>query len=319
MNTGAAANLDSGTDSGGADSGAEGREGDESRSSPIPVSFVRVVEVGPRDGLQNEAVVLETDQKIRFVQTLAESGLSHIEVTSFVSRTRVPQLADAESVFARLERRPGVRYSALVPNERGLDRALAAGVDSIALFTAASDAFAIRNIGMTIAESLKAFRKITSVASGRRLWVRTYISTAFDCPFSGPVAPQSVLDVAADLLNQLYAPKENDLHISIDRRCNCIAVQANDEQIEAIKELIKRIDQPKSVEGSGVRVFPLANADGEEFVSELESRFSGSGAQFGYDAHSNAAVVRAKDKVLAQVEQFIKSRGDAGAESRSDR
>lgn len=183
------------------DTDLKGHEGRGQRSRSGSVTFVRIVEVGPRDGLQNEPGVLETGEKVRFIDMLADSGLSDIEVSSFVSPSRVPQLADADSVFKLLERRPGVRYSALVPNERGLERALAAGVDSIALFTAASEAFALRNIGMTIAQSLEEFRAIAITAKARRLWVRAYISTAFDCPFSGPVAPQAVLSVALDLLD----------------------------------------------------------------------------------------------------------------------
>jgi hydroxymethylglutaryl-CoA lyase len=165
-----------------------------------PVSKVRIVEVGPRDGLQNEPVVLTTEEKVRFVEMLASSGLKDIEVSSFVSPGRVPQLADAESVFARLRKQPGVSYSALVPNRRGLDRAMTAGVDGIALFTAASDAFALRNIGRTIEQSLIDFRALVPDARSSGLWVRAYISTAVACPFSGPTPPDAVLPIVRDLL-----------------------------------------------------------------------------------------------------------------------
>ena len=163
-------------------------------------SRVRIVEVGPRDGLQNEPVILATADKVRFVELLAQSGLRDIEVSSFVSQSRVPQLADADAVFARLSRQPGVRYSALVPNQRGLDRAMAAGVDGIAVFTAASEAFALRNIGRTIEQSLEDFRGIVSMAKGSGLWARGYISTAFACPFAGPIAPGAVLPIVEALL-----------------------------------------------------------------------------------------------------------------------
>lgn len=162
--------------------------------------YVRVVEVGPRDGLQNESAFVPTDDKVRFVEMLADSGLQEIEVSSFVSPKRVPQLADAEEVFARLPERPGVRYSALVPNAKGLERALAAGVRAIALFTAASETFNQKNIGMTIAESLEGFRALLPAARAHGLRVRAYVSTAFVCPYEGAIAPEKVVAVVGKLV-----------------------------------------------------------------------------------------------------------------------
>src|SRR6478672_4948491 len=118
---------------------------------------VRIVEVGPRDGLQNEEAVVPADAKVAFIEALAASGLQVVEATSFVSPRAIPQLADADQVFPRIHRRAGVRYPVLVPNLRGLQRAEAAGVDAIAVFTAATDAFTTRNIRMTADESLAAF------------------------------------------------------------------------------------------------------------------------------------------------------------------
>ncbi len=163
------------------------------------VRRVRVVEVGPRDGLQNEATLVPTEDKVRFVEMLADAGFADIEVSSFVSPERVPQLADAADVFARLAPRPAVRYSALVPNAKGLERALAAGVRAIALFTAASETFTQRNIGMTIAESLRGFRALLPTARAHGLWVRAYVSTAFVCPYEGPIPPGRVVPVAGEL------------------------------------------------------------------------------------------------------------------------
>jgi isopropylmalate/homocitrate/citramalate synthase len=160
---------------------------------------VRVVEVGPRDGLQNEAVTVPTSDKVRFVEMLAEAGFADIEVSSFVSPQRVPQLADAAEVFASLSTRPSVRYSALVPNAKGLERALAAGVRAIALFTAASETFTQRNIGMTIAGSLEVFRALLPAARAHDLWVRAYISTAFVCPYEGQITPEKVVAVVQEL------------------------------------------------------------------------------------------------------------------------
>lgn len=165
----------------------------------IPVK-VRVVEVGPRDGLQNEAVILSTEDKVQFIEMLAEAGFADIEVSSFVNPARVPQLADASEVFARLAPRADVRYSALVPNAKGLERALDADVKAIALFTAVSETFTQRNIGTTIAGSLDNFRALMPRARAKGLWVRAYVSTAFVCPFEGIIPPAQVLPIVAELL-----------------------------------------------------------------------------------------------------------------------
>ena len=160
---------------------------------------VRVVEVGPRDGLQNEAVILSTDDKVRLVELLAASGLADIEVSSFVSPKRVPQLADASEVFTRLKAARDVRYWALVPNRVGLQRALAAGVRAIAVFTAASETFTQRNIGMSITDSLKTFTQIVPEARAAGVRVRAYVSTAFVCPYEGTISPEQVLPVVSAL------------------------------------------------------------------------------------------------------------------------
>ena len=160
---------------------------------------VTVVEVGPRDGLQNEAAVVPAADKVRLIERLADAGVAVVEATSFVSPRAVPQLADADEVLPAIRRRPGVRYPVLVPNVRGLDRALAAGADAIAVFTAASDEFTRANIGMTIAESLLAFAPVLQRAQAEGMWTRGYISTAFGCPYSGDVRPEVVAGVAAAL------------------------------------------------------------------------------------------------------------------------
>ena len=143
---------------------------------------VRVYEVGPRDGLQNEAAPIPTEAKLRFISLLADAGLREIEATSFVSPKAIPQLADADALMASLERRAGVRYPVLVPNERGLDRATAAGVDAIAVFTAASEAFTRANINMSIAESIDGFRPVVRRAREQGWWTLGYLSTAFGFP-----------------------------------------------------------------------------------------------------------------------------------------
>ena len=161
---------------------------------------VRVYEVGPRDGLQNESEPIPTDAKLRFIELLADAGLREIEATSFVSPRAIPQLADADGLMARLERRTGVRYPVLVPNERGLARAEAAGADAVCVFTAASEAFTAHNINMTIAESIDAFRPVVARARERGWWTRGYVSTAFGCPYQGAVDEAAVVDVSQRLL-----------------------------------------------------------------------------------------------------------------------
>ncbi len=161
---------------------------------------VTIVEVGPRDGLQNERAFIPTELKVRFVDALSDAGLPAVEVTSFVSPKSIPQLADADEVLRAIARRPGVRYPVLVPNERGFERALAAGAHEIAVFTAASETFNHRNINATIAESIERFRPVVVAARANRMRVRGYVSTAFGCPYEGPIKPAAVLDVMLRLL-----------------------------------------------------------------------------------------------------------------------
>ena len=161
---------------------------------------VRIYEVGPRDGLQNEATPIPTEAKARFVALLVAAGLREIEATSFVSPSAIPQLADADALMALLDRPDGVRFPVLVPNQRGLDRAEAAGVDAIAVFTAASDAFTARNIGMTVEESLTTFAPVLGRARDLGWWTRGYVSTAFGCPYTGRVEPSRAVEVAVRLV-----------------------------------------------------------------------------------------------------------------------
>jgi hydroxymethylglutaryl-CoA lyase len=162
---------------------------------------VRIYEVGPRDGLQNEAAAIPTATKARFIELLADAGLREIEVTSFVAPRAVPQLADADELLSGLRRRPGVRYPVLVPNLRGLARAEAAGADALAVFTAASDAFTSANIGMTVDESLAAFAAVLARAGELGWWRRGYVSTAFGCPYTGRVDPARAVEVGLRLLD----------------------------------------------------------------------------------------------------------------------
>ncbi len=161
---------------------------------------VRIYEVGPRDGLQAEETVVATDAKLTFIGLLADAGLREIEATSFVSARAIPQLADADALMSRLQRRAGVRYPVLVPNERGMQRAIEAGVDAICLFTAATESYARHNINMGIDESLAAFAPVAATARERGMWIRGYVSTAFGCPYEGEVSAAAVVDVSQRLL-----------------------------------------------------------------------------------------------------------------------
>lgn len=162
---------------------------------------VRIVEVGPRDGLQNESRAIPTDVKVALVDALSEAGYDEIEVSAFVSPKWVPQLADAADVFARIRRRPGVIYAALVPNEQGLERALEAKAGKIAVFTAASETFNRKNINAGIEESIARFAPVVPRALQAGVRVRGYISTAFWCPYEGKIDPAAVVPVAKRLLD----------------------------------------------------------------------------------------------------------------------
>ena len=163
-------------------------------------SRVTIVEVGPRDGLQNESAKISTADKVAFVDRLSAAGCPVIEVSAFVSPKWVPQMADAADVFAAITRRPDVRYTALVPNLAGLERAHAAGVAEVAIFAASSESFSNKNINQTVAESLETYRAVCDRAITLGLRVRAYLSTAFGCPFEGHVEPRRVADVAEALI-----------------------------------------------------------------------------------------------------------------------
>jgi len=164
-----------------------------------PHDNVTVVEVGPRDGLQNEPATIPTATKLELIHRLAASGLPVVEATSFVHPDKVPQLADAEDVMAGLQRQSAVRYPVLVPNSEGLERALSAGAREIAVFTAASEQFNQKNINCSIDESLQRFRPLVEAALQHGLWVRGYISCVLGCPYQGRVPLSAVVHVAEQL------------------------------------------------------------------------------------------------------------------------
>ncbi|HEX9990284.1 MAG TPA: hydroxymethylglutaryl-CoA lyase [Chloroflexia bacterium] len=169
----------------------------------MPPSFpqrVTVYEVGPRDGLQNEKQAVPTEAKIKYVNLLSQAGFPYIEATSFVSPRAIPQLGDAAEVMAGIDRADGVRYPVLVPNEKGMRRALGAGATDVAVFTAASESFTKANINSSIQESLDNFKPVLALARDNGIAVRGYVSTAFGCPYEGEVPPEKVREVTLSLL-----------------------------------------------------------------------------------------------------------------------
>jgi hydroxymethylglutaryl-CoA lyase len=161
---------------------------------------VSIFETSPRDGLQNEQRQVSTNDKITLIDMLSNCGITQIEVTSFVSPKWVPQMADAEAVFSGIRKVPGLVYSALTPNLQGFERAAAAGADAVAIFASASEAFSLKNINCTIAESFERFHPVVKAAQAAAVPVRAYVSCVVECPYSGPTHPQQVADVAARLL-----------------------------------------------------------------------------------------------------------------------
>lgn len=162
-------------------------------------SRVRIVEVGPRDGLQNEAAIVPVEAKVALIEALADAGLTTIEAGSFVSPKWAPQMADTADVLAGLTRRPGVSYPVLTPNLQGLERALASGAGEIAVFGAASESLSRRNINCSIAESLERFAPVAERARAAGIKVRGYVSCVLGCPYEGDVSPDAVAGVAASL------------------------------------------------------------------------------------------------------------------------
>lgn len=162
---------------------------------------VHIVEVGPRDGLQNEPRIIPTAQKVELIDLLSRTGLEKIEAASFVSRRRVPQMADGAEVLAAISRRPGVAYGALVPNLKGYERARAAGADEVAVFVSASEGFSQKNINCSIADSLVRLRAVAAAANAGRVPVRGYVSCVVACPYDGPTPAEAVAALTTALLD----------------------------------------------------------------------------------------------------------------------
>ncbi|MDQ6781321.1 MAG: hydroxymethylglutaryl-CoA lyase [Candidatus Eremiobacteraeota bacterium] len=285
---------------------------------------VTIVEVGPRDGLQNERAIIPTALKIQFIDALSAAGLPVIEATSFVSPASIPQLSDADDVLRGIRRTPGVRYPVLVPNERGLERALAAGAEEIALFTAASETFNRRNINATIAESLQRFRPVVATVKARALRVRGYISTGFGCPYEGPVAPEAVARVAVQLLelgvdelsigDTIGVATPNDILALCDRLLKVtdvgrIALHLHDTRGTALANILAGLQAGIAIfdaSAGGLGGCPFApGAAGNVATEDLLYLLDGMGIQTGV---SLAGVVQATSLLAAQLQHPMPSK-----------
>ena len=192
------------------------------------MATVEIVEMGPRDGLQNEARIIPTDEKVALIDRLSACGYQRIEVASFVSPKWVPQMADGAEVMSQIARTPGVRYTALTPNARGLERALGAGANEVAVFGAASEGFSKANLNATIDESLTRFRPVVRDALAVGVPVRGYVSCVTDCPFDGSTAPEKVAQVSEALLEM------GCFEISLGETLGRASVQAVSAMLKAV-------------------------------------------------------------------------------------
>ncbi len=261
-----------------------------------------VYEVGPRDGLQNEPTPVPTATKVDLIQRLAATGLTYVEASSFVHPRWIPQLGDAEQVFERIERREGVRYGALVPNMRGLERAREVGLTDVAVFISASEAHNQRNLNRSIDESLENIRQITDALAGEDVWIRGYVSMVFGCPYEGDVPLENVRRVAAALLDMgchqislgdtvgYGTPRsvnERTRDLATDLGVDRLALHFHDTRGTALANVVAGLD-------AGVRVFdgaigglggcPYApGASGNVATEDLVQMLHGMGIETGID------------------------------------
>lgn len=194
---------------------------------------VRIVEVGPRDGLQNETVSLEPAQKIQFIENLIDAGITNIEAASFVNPKWVPQMANSDEVMAGIQRRDGINLSALTPNMKGFERAVSSGADEVAIFTAASEAFNQKNINCSIAESIERFQPVVEAAKAQNIPVRGYVSCIAGCPYSGDIEPGKVREITETLLDLgCYEVSLGDtIGVATPRRVRAVMSELHDKSV----------------------------------------------------------------------------------------
>ncbi|HUK10469.1 MAG TPA: hydroxymethylglutaryl-CoA lyase [Stellaceae bacterium] len=277
---------------------------------PLPAE-VRMVEVGPRDGLQNEVKTVSTADKIALVDRLGAAGLTMIEAGAFVSPKWIPQMADSAQVLKGIKRRPGVRYPVLVPNMQGFEAAMSAGVKEIAIFAAASETFSRRNTNCSIEESFERFAPVMQAAKARRVSVRGYVSCVVDCPYEGPIAPAAVTDVAVRLIElgcfevslgeTIGTATPNRVATMLDRVISAVpagrlAVHFHDTYGQAIANLMPALERGVAVIDSSVAGLggcPYAKGAAGNVASEDVLYFlNGLGIRTGVDLEALAAAGR---------------------------
>lgn len=263
---------------------------------------VRIVEVGPRDGLQNEKQPVSAEIKIDLIQRLANCGISYIEAGSFVNPKWVPQMASSEEVFGALERKPGVTYAALTPNLKGFERALAANVDEVAVFAAASESFSQKNINCSIIESIERFKPVMEAAQRAQIPVRGYLSCVVGCPYEGSVAPEKVREVSEALLELgcyevslgdtigVGTPRDFEEVLSVASKSipvNKLAVHCHDTYGMAISNILTALQMGVSVVDSsvgGLGGCPYARgATGNVATEDVVYLLDGLGIEHGID------------------------------------
>lgn len=264
---------------------------------------VTIVEVGPRDGLQNEAVAIPTEVKLGFIERLAAAGVKVIEATSFVHPRAVPQLADADVLLPAIRRAPGVRYPVLVPTPRGLERAIAAGADEIAVVVGATDSFNRANLNRTVEDALADAASVIGDAKARGLRTRGYVSVAFGCPYEGQVTPARTAAVAARLIeigcdeislgDTIGAATQGDIHHVLDAvlprvAADCLGLHAHDTRGQALANVVAALDRgitifDSSAGGLGGCPFAGPGAVGNLATEDLVYLLDGLGIRHGID------------------------------------
>ncbi|GER68030.1 hydroxymethylglutaryl-CoA lyase YngG [Weizmannia acidilactici] len=280
---------------------------------------VIVKEVGPRDGLQNEKTVVATEDKIAWINSLSETGLTYIEASSFVHPKWIPQLADAGTVLEKIKRKPGVTYAALVPNMRGLERALKSDVDEVSVFLSASEAHNLRNINKSIAETYPVLEKVVKEAKSAGKTVRGYISTVIACPYAGPVSPKQVREVA----DRLFAMGVDEVSLGdtigasvpadVDRLLDellphfdagKLAMHFHDTRGTALANVVKSLEMGITVFDSaagGLGGCPYAKgASGNAATEDLLYLFHQMGIKTGIDFHKTLEAAKQIEGVLGK-------------------
>lgn len=299
--------------------------------APLPKQ-IKLVEVGPRDGLQSEPQCVDLATKTELVNRLGDSGVRFIEVSSFISPKRVAQMADAEALFDRITRRPGVNYSALVPNLQGMQRALSAQVDGIAVFTATSESFCQRNIGCSVEQSLQRFIPVIELAMQQGIPVRAYISCAWDCPYEGSIKVETVVRLAVQLTqlgcteislgdtNGMATPlKAQALVMAVGNAIpkRAVAVHFHDTRGQALANILACIEQGVAVIDSSVAGLGgcpyAAGATGNVASEDVVFMLQGMGIETGIDLEKliqtgsfiSHALGRANQSRVAQAQREV--------------